>query len=333
MILTYKLKHDRDFSDELSKAHLVAEYAIANRDKLSSKYVSHIGLKSVITNQILRKYGRNKKAKNINSVNLVIPNQGVKYQDSNVYIPSLKLELRLYKPLEKINQIELDNEYAYISGEVPENKPYKPETHIGIDLNTTGHCAVLAVKETGKVYKLGKSAHHYHSKYKHTRKMLQKKHHYKVVKRIKHRESNIVKNINHKISRFIIDLAVKLKGEIHLEKLGGIRSNKKHGNSFRYALNSWSFYQLGKFIEYKALLAGVPVTYNNPSYTSKICSKCGVIGERNGKLFKCPNGHVEHADSNAAFNLAFPSNSLVQLQAERDVCKRSTDTRPKATFK
>jgi putative transposase len=333
MILTYKVKHDRDFSGELAQARLVAEYAIINRDKLSSKYVSHIGLKSVIANQILRKYGRNKKAKSVNSVNLVIPNQGIKYKDDNVFISSLKLDLHTYKPLKKINQIEIDSEYAYISGEVPEKSPYKPETHIGVDLNTTGHCAVVAIKETGKVYKLGKPAHHNHNKYKNIRRMLQKKRHYKVVKRVKHRESNIIKNINHHISRFIVDLAVRLKGEIHLEKLEGIRNSRKGRKSFKYALHSWSFYQLGKFIEYKALLAGVPVTYDNPSYTSKVCSKCGVIGERNGKIFKCLNGHVEHADSNAAFNLALPSNSLVQLQAERDVCKRSTDTRREATFK
>jgi putative transposase len=333
MILTYKVKHDRDFSNELAKARQVAEYAIANRDKLSSKYVSHIGLKSVIANQILRKYGRNKKAKSINSVNLVIPNQGIRYENDNVYIPSLKLGLQLYKHLEKINQIELDNEYAYISAEVLEHPQYQSETHIGVDLNTTGHCAVVAVKETGKVYKLGKPAQHYHGKYKNIRRMLQKKRHYKVVKRIKHREKNIVKNLNHQISRFIVDLAVRLKGELHLEKLSGIRNSRKGRKSFKYALHSWSFYQLGKFIEYKALLAGVPVVYDNPSYTSKICSRCGVIGERNKKLFKCLNGHVEHADSNAAFNLALPSNSLVQLQAERDVCKRSTDTRQEATFK
>jgi putative transposase len=137
--------------------------------------------------------------------------------------------------------------------------------------------------------------------------------------------------LNHKISHFIVDLAVKKRGGVKLEDLQGIRDSKKHRKSFKYALNSWSFYQLDKFIEYKALLAGVPVTYIEPAYTSKCCSRCGLIGERNDKLFTCRCGHVEHADSNAAFNIAFLSPGIVQLQVDRDACKGNTDTPQEAT--
>lgn len=331
MILTYKIKHNKNFSIELEKAKKVAEFAIQNRDKLSTRYISYVGLNSVIANQILRKYGKNKKCKKINKIKLIVPNQGIKYRDSQISIYSLTLVLPFNKVCEKVNCIELDNEYAYVSVTIKENKQIIPEKHIGIDLNTTGHCAVVAVKETGKVYKLGKKTEHIHKKYKNIRKSLQKLGRYKTVKKIKNRESRIIKDLNHKISRFIVNLAVREKGGIQLEKLQDIRKTKEMIKSFKYALNSWSYYQLGQFLEYKALLAGIPLTYINPAYTSKTCSRCGLLGYRNDKYFKCSNGHVEHADSNAAFNIAELSQSIVQLQKERDFCKRSTDTRQEAT--
>jgi len=331
MILTYKIKHNRDFSRELELAQKVAEFAIANRDKLSSKQISHLGLKSIIANQILRKYGHNRKSKSVNSVKLTVPNQGIKLDNRIIYISSLKLTMPFDRTCEKINQIEIDEVYAYVSVTVKEEIPYVPEVSIGVDLNTTSHCAVVAIKETGKVYKLGKEAYHIHRKYSRTRRYLQKKGLYKVVKKIKHREQNKVKNLNHRISRFIVDLAKKNKGAIYLEKLQKIR-NKKCGRSFKYALNSWSFYQLNQFIGYKASLAGVLVSYREPNWTSQICSQCGLLGERKGKEFRCPSGHVEHADVNAAFNHASPSESIVRLLAERDVNKRNSDIRQEATL-
>lgn len=329
MILTYKIKHNRDFSHELSLAHKIAEFAIQNKDKLSTKNVAHYGLKSVIANQVLRKYGRNYKAKTVKSVKLTIPNQGIKYQ-KNITIPSLKLSLFFSKPFKKINQIEIDDTFAYISVSVIEKKQIIPQTHIGVDLNTTGHCAVVAVKETGKVLKMGKKAEHIHKKYKRIRKNLQKKGLHGVVKKIKNREARIVKDLNHKISRKIVNLAIKEKGGINLEDLQGIRKTKSRKN-FRYALNSWSFHQLAKFVEYKALLAGIPVSYIEPAYTSKCCSRCGQIGDRNDKIFKCPCGHVDNADVNAAFNIAEISPSIYQLQAEKRSLQAESDTRQEAT--
>jgi len=73
MILTYKIKHNRDFKEELEESKRSSYFfAINNRDKLSSKYVKYIGLNSVISCQILRKYDRNRKAKSVKSVKLTI---------------------------------------------------------------------------------------------------------------------------------------------------------------------------------------------------------------------------------------------------------------------
>jgi putative transposase len=330
MIKTYKVKHNLDLTVELAKARKVAQFAIENRDKLSTKYVKHIGLTANFANQIMRKYGKNKKAKEAKSVPLIISGHHVTRAENRVWVPPLKVSIPLQPFVGKIKHIEFNKDYVHVHYEAETKELYEPERHIGVDMNTNGHCAVIAVKETGKVYKFGKKALHVHKKYVAMRKFFQKLDKYAVVKKIKSRESNIIKDLNHKISKKIIDIAVAQKGGVQLEKLQGI-SKRKAVKSYRNTLHSWSFHQLGKFIEYKAQLAGVPVAFVDPAYTSKACSRCGLIGNRNDKYFKCPNGHVEHADVNAAFNLAVISPSIARLQADRDAGKRRIGTRQRAT--
>ena len=72
-------------------------------------------------------------------------------------------------------------------------------------------------------------------------------------------------------------------------------------------------------------MLGVPIAYIDLKYTSQTCSRCGHIGNRNGKNFECPDcGHVEHADVNAAFNIELSSN-IVRFSTESDVLKGNTD--------
>jgi putative transposase len=332
------IKHRRDFSNELRKAKQIAEFALKTRT-LSSKDVKHFGLKSVIANQILRKYSRNKKIKNVKNVQLTIPNQDIclDREKREIYIPSLKLTLpyTFRNDFEKVNQIEIDEQDAHVSVTISEKPMIKPQTWLGVDRNATGHVAVVANPQTGKVWKFGKKAIHIHNKYREIRMNLQKAKKYKLLKKIKNRESRVIRDLSHKISRKIVEIAKKDNAGIKLEKLDGIRNKKKHIKSFNYDLNSWAFYQLQKFIEYKAKLEGIPITYVEPKNTSKECSRCGSIGIRESKSFKCPQcGHVDHADANASFNIALrpPSvGGIGQLHTDRDVCKGSTDTPRGAT--
>jgi len=331
MILTYKIKHNSNLMLELEKARKVALFALKT-GSLSSASVKHLGLKSMIANQILRKYGKNKKIKRVSSVNLTIPNQGIKAKENVLYIPCLKISLEFNKSFEKVNQIELNKEYAFVSVTVKEASEIEPKQYLGIDLNATGHCAVVANETTGKVLKLGKKANHTHLKYKNARKRFQKKAKYILVKKTKGRESRIVRDLNHKISRRIVNEAVSQNAGIVMEDLKGVRKTKKQAKSFKYSLHSWSFFQLKQFVEYKAKLLGIPVFKIDPRYTSQQCSRCGLLGNRNGKSFKCPAcGHVEHADVNAAFVIAERHTGIVRLPVVRDIGKGSTDTPERAT--
>ena len=330
MIQTYKLKHKQDFNRELKLAEKIAWIGFYSKT-ISSKDVKHIGLKSMISNQILKKYSRNKKLKSVKSVKLAIPNQGIKIKEGKIYIPCLRLWLEIWfdKNFEKINQIELGKEYAYISVSYKEPELIKPETFIGVDRNTTHH-VLVASNLNGKVLKLGKSCNHIHKKYREIRRNLQKKGKYKKVKSVKSRESNIIKNINHQISRKLIDYATQVKGGLVLEKLKDIRNTAKTRRKQRYSLNSWSFYQLAHMIEYKAKKQGIPIFYVEPQYTSQRCSRCGHIEKTNRKLnlFQCKQcGKVEDSGVNAGFNLAeMQQKGILQFNKERDLLKGNTDT-------
>jgi putative transposase len=322
MILTYKVKHSFDLSNELKKAKQVAEFAIQTRT-LSSKDVKQFGLKSVISNQILRKYSKNKKCKRINSVKLIIPNQGIALKSNTVSIPSLKISFPFDKAFEKINQIEIDNKFFYVSCSVKEQEPINFNSFIGVDRNATGHIAVCSIGT--KIVKLGKKSFHTKSKYKHLRKRYQKSGNFKQLKKIKHRERNIVKDLNHKVSRKIVELALENSSAIKLENLKGIRK-KNVGKICNFIKNNWNFYELEQFVEYKAKLLGVKVFYVDPYNTSKMCSRCGLIGERDKKTFKCPHcGHVDHADANASFNIAKANILNDRLRADRAARKGNSD--------
>lgn len=344
-ILTYKIKHEKSFATELQKARKVAKYAIKHKSCRSTKDVKHIGLKACIANQVLKKYGGNRKAKGVKSVKLTINGYfvNVDREKREICIPSVDLKLNYQFPntFTKVKQVELDNKYVYVSVETPDKAQEKVTQFLGVDRNTTGHCAVIAIPHTGKVYKLGKKAFHIHRKYKKIRQHLQVANAKKMLKKVSKREKNIIKDTNHKVARKIVNLAIENKCGIVLENLKGIRNSKgakskkknKNGESFKSSINTWEFYMLQCMIEYIARICGVPVYYIAPQYTSQKCSRCGLIGKREGKKFTCPScGHVDHADSNAAFNIAaleFTTQSTEsndQLLTDRDVSKGSTDT-------
>ena len=338
MILTYNIKHDRDFSRELFLAKKVADFAIKTKSD-SSKDVRHLGLKSAIANQILRKY-RRRGIKKISSIKLTVPGQSIKFDSdtklAKILCVNLELDCRYLPEFQTIKQIEIGKTFAYISVEIQEPETKQATKFIGIDCNTTGHAVVVAVPHTGKIHKLGKSAIHTHTKYNSIRKILQRQGKFSLLKKIKNKESRIIKNINHHISKKIVEIAVSEKSGIRFENLKGIRKNKKHSKNFRYSLNSWSYYTIQQFTQYKAKKQGIEVSYVAPAYTSQTCSRCGSLGNRDKKKFQCVRcGHADHADVNASFNIGKPvsccslvprAQSMSQLHKESDLCKGSPDT-------
>ena len=121
------------------------------------------------------------------------------------------------------------------------------------------------------------------------------------------KQQRFQRDVNHTISKRIVSEAKARNSAIVLEDLSGIRERTTVRRHQRARHSNWSFYQLRAFIEYKALIAGLPVIKVDPAYTSQMCSKCGHCerSNRNGSFFKCKKcGHSVDADRNAAINIA-----------------------------
>ena len=300
MILTYKVKHNQDFSEELRKAQKVVEFCIKHQTQktspnpspvqnnassdpqfpiyplsspLSSSFstssesfrefstilsvpkfldslsmpdpltvsgsfspedVKHIGLKSIISGQIIKKYSQNQNLRSIKNVKLIIPSKAVSVDrnERTLFIPCLKLLLnyRFSNNFNKVSQIEIDNVYAYVAVVFPDEEPESFGYYIGVDRNTMGHIAVVADPDSGKVWKLGKMRYHIHQKYQNIMNRLSNSGKNKQLKAVKKREKNIVKDLNHKISRKIVDLALYNGSGIKLENLKGIRKLNSKSN-------------------------------------------------------------------------------------------------------
>ncbi len=114
---------------------------------------------------------------------------------------------------------------------------------------------------------------------------------------------------NHKVSRYIVDLAYKYGVKtIQMEDLSGFSEHQSES-----LLKNWSYYDLQNKIKYKAKEKGINTIFIPPQYTSKRCSKCGNIHEENRDCknnqskFECVIcGYKENADINASKNIAIP---------------------------
>jgi len=131
----------------------------------------------------------------------------------------------------------------------------------------------------------------------------------RLLKRLSGKEGRIICNLNHVISKRIVESATP-DNIFVMEDLKYIRKRTKVRKEQRYIHQSWPFAQLQKFIEYKALEKGIAIAFIDPHYTSQVCSRCGQIGHRSGSLFSCSCGYHNHSDFNASFNLASRHNGF-----------------------
>ena len=105
----------------------------------------------------------------------------------------------------------------------------------------------------------------------------------RALKRISGRENRWMSDVNHQISKTLVQSYGK--GTLFvLEDLAGVsfaEENLSRSRKGRRELRSWPFYQFDQFLKYKALEAGSSVINVPAAYTSQRCPLCGRIHKEN----------------------------------------------------
>lgn len=216
--------------------------------------------------------------------------------------------------------------YLVITIDEPESPTQKTNKVLGLDLGIKN----IAADSDGTIY-TGDAVERTRKRYAAHRSGLQSrgsKSSRRHLKRLSGKEHRYCKDINHCLSKLIVQKAKGTGRSLALEDLKGIRERlgrkpvkrnpvlgdstmkveekpRKHvRKSVRTLINKWTFYQLRYFLAYKAKIAGVRVYVVPAAYSSQTCSACGHVSKssrisRND--FRCIScGHAEPADTNAA---------------------------------
>jgi IS605 OrfB family transposase len=176
-----------------------------------------------------------------------------------------------------------------------------PNTFLGIDrgINNIAVCSDNEFYNSNRLKNIKGKYQYLKSKLQSSGTRSAKRH----LKKLKGREKRFVRDVNHCISKQIVE---KPYDCFVLEDLKNIKYSNK-GKQFNRKLGNWSYGQLEQFIQYKAEERGKMTIKINPKYTSQLCSKCGHTerSNRNKNKFKCKKcGFELNADLNASRNIA-----------------------------
>lgn len=207
----------------------------------------------------------------------------------------------------KIKEAELVRKgkrwFFHLVLDLPDISPKEPGKAVGVDLGEN----VLAAVSTGKLFG-GGGLRAQRDQFLGHRQRLQSNGSQSAKQQLRYisgREKRSVRHVNHCVAKAIVQEAQRNDcSTLVMEDLKNIRDRIKAGKKLRSRLHRWSFDQLRNFVEYKAEGCGIQMLYVCPAYTSKTCSCCHALGNRQKHRFSCSNcGSLQHSDLNASRNI------------------------------
>jgi putative transposase len=152
--------------------------------------------------------------------------------------------------------------------DVPEEDPFRPNDIVGVDMGVVK----IATDSTGKNWS-SERVERIRKKYESLRSRLQsagtdsaKRH----LKKLSGKEKRFKLDVNHCVSKELVDYAKGTPSGIVLEDLKGFKKRTTVRRDQRSRHSKWAFFELRIFIEYKAALKGVPAVLVDPKNTSRV---------------------------------------------------------------
>lgn len=201
---------------------------------------------------------------------------------------------------------------ADVTMTTPMPAPSQEQGIMGIDLGIKVPAVVSVAGKGARFFGNGRYQRYMRRRFYARRKKLQKAKKTRAIRKSKGKEARWMKNINHQVSRQIVNHAHEQGvGVIRLEQLSGIRqgttstSRSAKARKNNRMKNSWSFSQLTAFIAYKAARLGIVVEQVDPAYTSQECPACSARNKTQDRTYVCAEcGWMGHRDVVGAVNIS-----------------------------
>ncbi len=190
--------------------------------------------------------------------------------------------------------------------------PSDGQAVMGIDLGMKVPAVTYVSGKGTRFFGNGRFQRYMRRRFYSRRKHLQKAKKTRAVKKSKGKEARWMKQINHQLSRQIVNHAHEQGvGTIKVEALAGIRKGTTRTSRGAKARknnrmkNTWSFSQLSMFISYKAAQLGIRVEQVDPAYTSQECPACRARNKAPDRTYVCAEcGWMGHRDGVGAINIS-----------------------------
>jgi putative transposase len=123
--------------------------------------------------------------------------------------------------------------------------------------------------------------------------------------RLKAKYDRVTRDIEHKISRAVVDTAVEHKaGVIAIGDVRDVADKVALSKQANQKISGWNHGKIRRYVEYKAHAEGIKIELVDERYSSQTCTHCNHRHKPRGRVYRCPAcGFRSHRDVVGQINI------------------------------